>query len=124
MGFFSNLFNKKNQPVKTPKVDVEKIVSEIRQKEINSKVPLGKKIHSFEYGELEIRFDRDITHNGRFCVFNGSERIYSFTVFAKEGETDILKDALETIIEFLNGDRNIKDLPDSESFKGFYYGNN
>lgn len=107
-----------------PNVDVEKIVSEIRLKENNDKISLGKKIHSFEYGELEIRFDRDITHNGRFCVFNGSERIYSFTVFAKEGEYNILKNALESIINFLKGNRNINDLPDKESIKGFYYGTN
>ena len=84
-------------------------------------IPPGKKIYDFQYGELQVRIDRDITHNGRICIFQGKERVYSFTVFAKEGEYDILKKALETTVEFLKSDQSIKKLPDNEVLKGFYH---
>lgn len=122
MGFFSNLFSKKEKQTDyKPKVSLEKEISKIERVEKTGKVPLGKKIHSFEYGMLEIRFDRDITHNGRICIFNGEEKQFSFTVFAKEGEHDILRDAFESVITFLEGDRSIKNLPENQVLKGFYH---
>lgn len=122
MGLFSNLFSGNKQEKQLPQADPDEIVSEIKKAEQSNEIPLGKKIYSFDFGGLQVRFDRDITHNGRFCIFEGRERLYSFTVFAKEGEYDILKDSLESIIQFLNGNRNIREFPDSELFKGFYYG--
>lgn len=122
MGFFSNLFSANQQSKQTaPKIDFERILSNIKEREKTKDIPLGKKIYDFEYGDLRVRFDRDITHNGRICIFQGKERLYSFTVFAKEGEYDVLKDALESAIEFLKSDQNIKNLPDSNILKGFYH---
>lgn len=122
MGLFSNLFSKKDKQIKQqPEIDLKNEVSKIERAEKNGEIPLGKKIHSFEYGKLEIRFDRDITHNGRICIFEGEEKLFSFTVFAKEGEYDILKDAFESAIAFLEGDRNIKNLPENQVLKGFYH---
>lgn len=122
MGFFSNLFSANHQSKQTaPKVDLERILSNIEEREKTKDIPLGKKIYDFEYGDFQVRFDRDITHNGRICIFQGKERLYSFTVFAKEGEYDILKDALESAIEFLKSDQSIKNLPDSNILKGFYH---
>lgn len=122
MGFFSNLFsNNHHSKEAAPKVDLEQILSNIEEREKTRDIPLGKKIYDFQYGELQVRFDRDITHNGRICIFRGKERLYSFTVFAKEGEYDILKHALESAIEFLKSDQSIKNLPDSAVLKGFYH---
>lgn len=121
MGFFSNLFSKNHQNPDASKVDLERILSKIEEREKTNDIPLGRKIYDFPYGELLIRFDRDITHNGRICIFQGKERLYSFTVFAKEGEYDILKNALKSAIEFLKTDQSIKNLPDNDVIKGFYH---
>ena len=112
MGFFSNLFSTNHQPKHTaPEVDLERILSKIEEREKTKDIPLGKKI----------RFDRDITHNGRICIFQGKERLYSFTVFAKEGEYNALKDAFQSAIKFLKSDQSIKNLPDNKLLKGFYH---
>lgn len=122
MGFFSNLFSNNHQSKKKgPEIDLEQILSNIEEREKRKEIPLGKKIYDFQYGELKLRFDRDITHNGRICIFHGKERLYSFTVFAKEGEYDILKAALESAIEFLKSDQSIKHLPDNDVLRGFYH---
>lgn len=122
MGFFSNLFSNNHLSNKAaPEVDLERILSNIEEREKTKDIPPGKKICDFEYGDLQVRFDRDITHNGRICIFQGKERLYSFTVFAKEGEYDILKNALESAIGFLNSDQSIKNLPDNDLLKGFYH---
>lgn len=124
MGFFSNLFSKKEKAaVELPDVDIKTIVSTIEQREKDGQIPLGKKIYDFQYGELNVRFDRDITHNWRICIFHGKERLYSFTIFAKEGEYEMLKNALKSIVEFLEGDQSIKNLPNNEILKGFYHHN-
>lgn len=122
MGFFSNLFSKNHQSrQKGPEVDLQQILSNIEEREKTKEIPPGKKIYDFHYNELQVRFDRDITHNGRICIFQGKERLYSFTVFAKEGEYDILKDALESALEFLKSDQSITNLPDNDILKGFYH---
>lgn len=120
MGFLDNwrtLFSKAEEPKPAP-VDLNSVLQQIKQKEAESDVEPGRKIHSFEYGFLEIRFDRDITLNGRICIFSGKERLFTFTVFAKQGDYDILEKAFLAVIEFLDSDRSIKKLPDNEILKG------
>lgn len=122
MGFFSNLFSANHQSKQiAPEVDLERILSNIKEREKKKDIPLGKKVYDFQYGELQVRFDRDITHNGRICIFREKERLYSFTVFAKVGEYDILEKAFESALEFLKTDQNIKNLPDNKILKGFYH---
>lgn len=122
MKFFSKFFSGgKQDKNQRPEVDVDEIVSIIRKKEETRKISTGKKICSFDFGSLQVRFDRDMTHNGRICIFEGEEKLFSFTVFAKEGEYDILKDAFESVTLFLNGDQSIKNIPDNEVLKGFYH---
>lgn len=122
MRFFSNLFSKKEKQTKPkPEINLAKELSKIEEVEKAGDVPLGKKIHSFEYGMLEVRFDRDITHNGRICIFEGEDKLFSFTVFGKEGEYDILKNAFESVVTFLGTDRSIKNLPENQFLKGFYH---
>lgn len=122
MGFFSNLFSKKEKAAEElPDLDIKTIVSTIEQREKDGQIPLGKKIASFDYSGLEIRFDRDITHNGRICIFEGEERLFSFTVFMKEGEYDILNEAFQSVHAFLKSDQTISNLPDNETLKGFYH---
>ena len=122
MKFLTNLFSKKKKDAEPgPEINLKKELSKIEKAEKTGEIPLGKKIHSFEYGMLEIRFDRDITHNGRICIFEGEEKLFSFTVFAKEGEYDILKNAFVSVISFLEGERSIKNLPENQVLKGFYH---
>lgn len=120
MGFFNNLrtlLSKPKEP-ESPPPDLNAVLWKIKQKEADSKIEPGRKIYAFEYGLLEIRFDRDITLNGRICIFSGKERLFTFTVFAKQGDYDILKQAFVAVIEFLESDRSIKNLPDNNILKG------
>lgn len=120
MGFIDKwrtLFSKTEESEPVP-VDLNSIMQQIKQKEAESKIEPGRKIHAFEYGFLEIRFDRDITLHGRICIFSGQERLFTFTVFAKQGDYDILEQAFLAVIEFLDSDRSIKKLPDNEILKG------
>lgn len=122
MGFFSKLFSGKEKRTEPkPEINLEKKLSKIERAEKDGEVPLGKKIHSFEYGMLEIRFDRDITNNGRISIFEGEVKQFSFPVFDKEGEYDILKKAFESVISFLESDRSIKNLPENQVLKEFYH---
>jgi hypothetical protein len=120
MGFFDNLRTLLSKPKEPefPPLDLNAVLRKIKQKEADSKIEPGRKIHAFEYGLLEIRFDRDITLNGRICIFSGKERLFTFTVFAKQGDYDILKQAFVAVIEFLESDRSIKNLPDNNILKG------
>ncbi|MCG2589336.1 hypothetical protein [Rhodohalobacter sulfatireducens] len=122
MRFFSNLFsNNQRSKHPAPEIDLDRILSNIEEREEEMEIPLGKKIYDFHYGELLVRFDRDITHNGRISIYRGKERLYSFTVFAKEGEYDILRDAFDSTVDFLESDRSINNLPDNDVLKGFYH---
>lgn len=107
--------NEKSDP------NLDSVLCKIQKAEESNEIPLGKKIYSFDYGTLQIRFDRDITRNGRISIFKGEEKLFSFTVFAKEGEYDILKDAFESVFVFLEGDRSIKNLPKNKVLNGFYH---
>ena len=102
-----------------PEPDYDALINKIKDKESVSKIEPGRRIYAFEYGLLEIRFDRDITLNGRICVFSGEERLFTFTVFAKQREYDILRNAFISVITFLNSERGIQNLPDNNILKGY-----
>ena len=106
-----------------PDINIELQISHIEKKESEKDIEPGRKIHSFSYGLFEIRLDRDITKNYRITVFQGAERMYSFTVFAGKGEYEKLGKAYSLIQDFLKGDQSISNLPDSDLVKGFYFGN-
>lgn len=121
MSIFKNFFggfgfSKENTP--TPDVNLKDILDQISEKEAANEIEPGRRIHTFEYGLLEVRFDRDITLNGRICIFSGKERLFTFTVFAKQGDYDILKQAFVAVIEFLESERSIKELPNNHILKG------
>jgi hypothetical protein len=71
---------------------------------------------------LEIRTDRDITGHYRVTLWQGKERLYSFTVYAKKGEYEKLTRAYSQINEFLKGDQKLSSLPKNDLLKGFFYG--
>lgn len=102
-------------------LDLGSLIGEVRERESGG-IALGRRIHQFTYGIFEVRLDRDITEHYRVTVFNGRERVYSFTVMAREGEYEVLRDGYRTIIDFLDGERNLSDLPDSQSLRGHFYG--
>lgn len=120
MGFFNtvrSLFSKPKEP-EYPPLDLDSVLQQIEEKEKDSEIEPGRRIHAFEYGLLDIRFDRDVTLNGRICIFSGKERLFTFSVFAKQGDYDILKQAFIAVIDFLDGDRSIKALPHNNILKG------
>lgn len=121
--YLKNIFLQKDKPGETgPEVDIPGIIAQIRQAE-QKEVPLGRRIHRLDHGPWEIRLDRDITENYRITVFSGRERVYSFSVFAGEGNYEALEKAYESVVEFLESDRKIASLPDNERMKGYFYGN-
>ncbi|MTI87898.1 MAG: hypothetical protein FH748_08020 [Balneolaceae bacterium] len=123
MSFFKRLFwgsGKNQEPA--PKTDIPKIITQIETKEQARDIPLGRKIHDFDYGMLSVRLDRDITKSYRITVWQGKERLYSFTVQTNQGNYKQLQQAYNIIINFLNGDQNLSHLPDNDLVKGFYYG--
>lgn len=122
--FLKNLLKKDHESEITfPEPDYAAIVDQIKKRESTEEIAPGKKIHEVDYANFELRLDRDIANNYRVTVFLGSERNYSFTIFATKNEFEKLESAYRIIIDFLKGDQKITDLPDSELMKGFYFGN-
>lgn len=111
-------------PAKPPEeaVDVPAIIDEIKEVESNKPIPPGRRIHTLSYRGLDLFLDRDITKNYRVTVYQGRERIYSFSIFANQGNYDILEKGYIRIINFLDGGRKLSDLPEDENIKGFFYG--
>jgi head-tail adaptor len=124
LSFLKTLFqsNKKTE-ILVQDPDYAALIERIRKAEESQKIEPGKKIHAFEYDLFEIRLDRDITNNYRITVFQGNERIYSFTVFITKSEIEKLNEAYKCIIFFLKGDQSISSLPNNDILKGFYFGN-
>ncbi|MDX1619258.1 MAG: hypothetical protein R3224_10775 [Balneolaceae bacterium] len=98
------------------------VVSQIRQQEREQTIEPGRRIHEFQYRELNLILDLDITKTYRIAVYRGKERLYSFSVFCGQGEYGALEEAYGRIATFLEGDRNPGTLPDDDRIKGFYYG--
>ncbi|MDZ7772586.1 MAG: hypothetical protein U5K31_07595 [Balneolaceae bacterium] len=104
-----------------PELDLPSLIGEIRQRESGG-IERGRRIHQFTYGIFEVRLDRDITGHYRVTVYNGRERVYSFTVKAEEGQYEELQTGYRSIINFLDGERRLSELPDSPNLKGHFYG--
>ncbi len=102
--------------------DVPTIIQQIKAREAKNDIPLGRRIHSFHHKGYQIALDRDISKNYRVTVYLGKERIYSFTLFANQGNYDILEQAYGRIIGFLDSEQKLSNLPDNEILKGFFYG--
>lgn len=102
--------------------DVPTIIEQIKAREAKNDIPLGRRIHSFHHEEYQLALDRDISKNYRVTVYLGRERIYSFTLFANQGNYDILEQAYGRIIGFLDSEQKLSNLPDNEILKGFFYG--
>jgi len=117
---FQNLFSTGNQ--KEQETDIPTIIEQIRKREEKNDIALGRRIHSFHHKEYQLALDRDISENYRVTVYLGKERIYSFTLFANQGNYDILEQAYIRIIDFLDGEQKLSGLPDNEIIKGFFYG--
>lgn len=119
---FKNLFTSPSEPEQ--ETDVPAIIDQIkaREGEAGSDIPLGKRIHSFHHRNYLVALDRDISKNYRVTVYQGRERIYSFTLFANQGNYDILEQAYGRIIGFLDSEQKLSNLPDNEILKGFFYG--
>lgn len=116
-----NLFSSPSKPSQE-KADVPAIIDEIKEVESRKSIPLGRRIHKLSYRDLDLFLDRDITKNYRVTVYQGRERIYSFSIFANQGNYDILEKGYIRIINFLDGERKVADLPGDEIIKGFFYG--
>lgn len=122
--FLKKLFKRNQEPEPSvPEPNYTAIINQIKKREATHDIAPGKKIHEFDYALYTLRLDRDITKNYRITVFQGNERIYSFTVFTTKGEIDKLDGAYRKVIGFLNSEQLLKNLPDSDLLKGFYFGN-
>lgn len=118
--FIKKFFSESQEPDET--VDIPELIRQIKEREDKDEVPLGRRIHTFAYKEFQLSLDRDITENYRVTAYIGQDRIYSFSIFANQGNYNILEKGYSEIIQYLDGDRNIQSLPDNEIIKGFFYG--
>ena len=116
-----NLFSSEPQSTKE-EVNIPAIVDQVKQNESKENIPLGRRIHSFSFRELDLFLDRDITKTYRVTAYQGRERMYSFSIFAKQGNYDILEEGYTRIINYLDGERKVSDLPADKTIKGFFYG--
>jgi len=114
------LFSSPSKPQE--KTDIPAIIDKIKAREKSDDIPLGRRIHSLSHGDLDLFLDRDITENYRVTVYQERERIYSFSIFANQGDYDILEKGYARIINYLEGERKVADLPADETIKGFFYG--
>ena len=105
-----------------PPLDLNAQIDAIKQFQEENQPDFGIRIHQFDYKNLECRLDRDITGSYRLCVFEGTERRFSFTIRCESDDYDILRSSFQEIIEFLDGDRRIADLPKTERLTGHYFG--
>lgn len=114
------LFGAKAEPQEVAHIPA--ILNQIKAREEKNDIPLGRRIHSFQHRQYQLALDRDISENYRVTVYLGRERIYSFTIFANQGNYDILKAGYRRILDFLDGEQPLAELPDNETLKGFFYG--
>jgi hypothetical protein len=118
-----NAIPKKNvQEPEWPPFDVNKQIEKIRQVESNQEIPLGQRIISIQYNYFELSLDREITGTYRLIVYEGNDRRFSFSIRCNYKEYEVLLKSFKEIIQFLDGDRRIKHLPNNEYLKGHYFG--
>ncbi len=120
LNILKNLFSSDEEPA--VEVDVSGVIEQIKQKEQAKNIPLGRRIHTLEYGELYLFLDRDITENYRVTAYRGRERIYSFSIFAGQGNYEVLEKGYQKIMDYLASERKVSDLPEDENIKGHFYG--
>lgn len=118
---FKNLFSIEKAPEEED-VNISGVIEQIKRVEMAEVIPPGQRIHTMNYGNWDLFLDRDITENYRVAVYRGRERVYSFSIYADRGDYEILEEGYENIIQFLNGESKVNDLPDNAKIKGFFYG--
>jgi len=106
-----------------PPFDINRQIEKIKQTEIDHEIPLGQRIISFQYKYFELSLDREITGMYRLIVYEGKDRRFSFSIHCKHKNYDALSTSFGEIIQFLDGDCRIKNLPNNEHLKGHYFGN-
>ena len=102
--------------------DLQPIISQIIERNRSGDIEPGRRIHEFCHRNFTLRLDYDVTKTYRLTIYRGTERIYSFSIYCKACAADDLKIAYNRVITFLNGDRKLKELPDNDLLKGFYFG--
>lgn len=103
-------------------VDLDQVVEQIREHTSDMAPEPGRRIHHFYFQHFDISLDMDITKTYRVTVTEGKERVYSFTIYSERENYEKLLTAYKRIIRFLKEDRNLRNLPDDDLMKGFYYG--
>ncbi len=122
---FRSLFGRagRNGTPSGPVVDIPAQIEVIKLIETGHSIPTGQRIHRFNYANLELRLDRDVTGNYRVTANEGTEKRYSFSIKCEQGDYPTLQRGLEEVAAFLAGERGIRNLPDHDLVKGYFYGN-
>ena len=103
-------------------ININAQIETVKLKETEDNIEPGRRIHYFPYLEFELQLDRDIIGLYRLVVNEGQNRRYSFTINCKQRDYESLRSAFEEIIQFLDGDRRIANLPNHDRLEGHYYG--
>lgn len=111
-----------DEPAVSDEPDLGHVIDRIRESEQSGETEPGRRIHQFAHLHYDLRLDYDITDTYRITVSRGEERIYSFSVYCEPLAYDELIEAYRRIIDFLNGEQSLGELPDDALLKGFYFG--
>ena len=118
-----NIFQGGNDKNYEPPVfEIETQIALIRNIEKQQIPEPGRRIHSFEYLEFVLSLDVEITGLYRLIAFEGKEKRYSFSIKGKPGNYDLLQEGLKQATTFLSSERKLKDIPNNEFIRGFYFG--
>jgi len=104
-------------------IDTAKLVQEIRDREVENNIPQGKQIHSFKYDDFIISLDKEFTGRYRISIFIGSHKVYGFTLTQDEPSDEKLETIFEQIITFLSHAPSVENLPKSDLYKAYFFGN-
>lgn len=123
LSFFKKWFGiTPEDPEPLPTLDLERAIEQIQKSEKASQTEPGRPIFKGRHTHFDIRLDRDITGHYRITAFYGTEKAYSFSVYSETTDFKSLSSAFKTVTGFLEGERNLRDLPDDDLVKGHYFG--
>lgn len=120
--FLSKLFgnNKIEQP-ELPSADIEKVMEEIKTAEAATEPEPGRLIYKFVHQEFDMQLDLEVTGTYRLVALIGLEKRFSFSIRCLKGEYNLLQSGLEESMHFLNGSRQLVNLPKTRLLKGHFF---
>ncbi len=120
--FLSKLFgSNKTKEFELPGANIETVMGEIKKAEADKNIEPGRLIYKFVHKDLDLQIDIEITGTYRMVALIGTEKRYSFSIRCLKGEYGLLQSGLEESLYFLNGNRQLLNLPKTRLVKGHFF---